>query len=290
MRCPECAAWRRTPRSTRCRCCRFRLDARTKTTCLALLRETGILCVYGSGFGMPPEAGSFRIVYLARPGRTPVDLRRYRRIHAAVSAAGVSASPSSPRALIRYALVGLAVTVVHLLGHLGSPECAAAHLHQRAHRHRSFAACQRASNENACCGSVCPRWAAILVIYLCIIAVLVAIAAMVIPAVVRQARDLATELPRLLHQGQQWLIDRGMLTREISAREAVQQTATSCGAGHIGSGGECRVGSRRRRLRPHHDAGARLLPDGRQQLARPGVCPVVPTRQARAGRATRAAG
>jgi aspartate/methionine/tyrosine aminotransferase len=34
---------------------------------LALLRETGILCVYGSGFGMPPEAGSFRIVYLADP-------------------------------------------------------------------------------------------------------------------------------------------------------------------------------------------------------------------------------
>jgi len=34
---------------------------------LSLLRETGILCVYGSGFGMPPEAGSFRIVYLADP-------------------------------------------------------------------------------------------------------------------------------------------------------------------------------------------------------------------------------
>src|SRR5689334_18413287 len=34
---------------------------------LRLLRETGILCVYGSGFGMPPDAGSFRIVYLADP-------------------------------------------------------------------------------------------------------------------------------------------------------------------------------------------------------------------------------
>jgi aspartate/methionine/tyrosine aminotransferase len=34
---------------------------------LALLRETGILCVYGSGFGMPPEQGTFRIVYLADP-------------------------------------------------------------------------------------------------------------------------------------------------------------------------------------------------------------------------------
>ncbi len=34
---------------------------------LALLRETGILCVHGSGFGTEPEQGSFRIVFLADP-------------------------------------------------------------------------------------------------------------------------------------------------------------------------------------------------------------------------------
>ena len=34
---------------------------------LSLLRETGILCVYGSGFGMAPEAGCFRVVFLASP-------------------------------------------------------------------------------------------------------------------------------------------------------------------------------------------------------------------------------
>ena len=34
---------------------------------LALLQETGILCVHGSGFGMPPEQGFFRIVFLAEP-------------------------------------------------------------------------------------------------------------------------------------------------------------------------------------------------------------------------------
>ena len=32
-----------------------------------LLRGTGILCVYGSGFGLPPEDGYFRVVYLASP-------------------------------------------------------------------------------------------------------------------------------------------------------------------------------------------------------------------------------
>lgn len=34
---------------------------------LALLRATGILCVYGSGFGMPADQGFFRIVFLASP-------------------------------------------------------------------------------------------------------------------------------------------------------------------------------------------------------------------------------
>jgi aspartate/methionine/tyrosine aminotransferase len=34
---------------------------------LALLRATGVLCVYGSGFGARPEAGFFRVVFLASP-------------------------------------------------------------------------------------------------------------------------------------------------------------------------------------------------------------------------------
>ena len=35
---------------------------------LALLRETGILCVYGSGFGTNPNDGFFRVVFLASLG------------------------------------------------------------------------------------------------------------------------------------------------------------------------------------------------------------------------------
>ena len=43
-------------------------DGRTDTDfVLGLLRETGVLCVYGSGFGTDPAAGYFRIVYLAPP-------------------------------------------------------------------------------------------------------------------------------------------------------------------------------------------------------------------------------
>jgi len=34
---------------------------------LALLREAGVLCVHGSGFGMPADQGFFRVVFLAEP-------------------------------------------------------------------------------------------------------------------------------------------------------------------------------------------------------------------------------
>jgi len=34
---------------------------------LALLREAGVLCVHGSGFGTPPDQGFFRVVFLASP-------------------------------------------------------------------------------------------------------------------------------------------------------------------------------------------------------------------------------
>jgi len=34
---------------------------------ISLLRETGVLCVYGSGFGTHPEDGFFRVVFLASP-------------------------------------------------------------------------------------------------------------------------------------------------------------------------------------------------------------------------------
>ena len=47
---------------------------------LGLLRDAGILCVYGSGFGMPADQGFFRIVYLAAPDELSAiydDLVRY---------------------------------------------------------------------------------------------------------------------------------------------------------------------------------------------------------------------
>jgi aspartate/methionine/tyrosine aminotransferase len=34
---------------------------------LGLLRATGVLCVFGSGFGTDPRDGFFRVVFLANP-------------------------------------------------------------------------------------------------------------------------------------------------------------------------------------------------------------------------------
>ena len=130
----------------------------------------------------------------------------------------------TPRALIRYALAGVAVTVALLwalylvrgallliylsaLFAIGVAPLVALIEGRRVRRMRRF-----------------PRWGAILMIYLWFVALLVGLAVMVIPPLVRQARELWSALPGMMDAGQQWLIDRGILSREMSFREAVEQT------------------------------------------------------------------
>lgn len=69
-----------------------------------------------------------------------------------------------------------------------------------------------------------PRWAAILVVYSSVIGALVGVGMLIVPPLIDQARELWRRAPELLHQAQQWLIDRGLLGRELTVREAVQQT------------------------------------------------------------------
>jgi predicted PurR-regulated permease PerM len=69
-----------------------------------------------------------------------------------------------------------------------------------------------------------PRWAAILVIYVFFVGTLIALGMMVIPPLVAQARALWAALPALVHNAQQWLIDRGLLSQELSFIEVVQQS------------------------------------------------------------------
>lgn len=136
----------------------------------------------------------------------------------------MTARSHDPRALIRYALVGLALTVaiswmvflvreallliyIAMLIAIGLAPIVA--VIQRDGRPR---AAQRL-----------PRWAAILVIYLAVIGTLVGVGMLVVPPMIEQARALWSAFPDMLHRGQLWLIERGLLTRELSVREAVQQ-------------------------------------------------------------------
>ena len=69
-----------------------------------------------------------------------------------------------------------------------------------------------------------PRWAAILAIYVCILGILVGVGLLLIPPLVSQAQALWTAFPSIVQQGQQWLIDRGVMPRAISVGEAIRQT------------------------------------------------------------------
>lgn len=68
-----------------------------------------------------------------------------------------------------------------------------------------------------------PRWLAILLIYVAVLAVVVGIALLVLPALITQTRELLVNLPELLARLQGWLVERRILTEAMSMREIVQQ-------------------------------------------------------------------
>jgi predicted PurR-regulated permease PerM len=142
----------------------------------------------------------------------------------------VSASREDPRALIRYALACAALGLVLVW----------AMYHAREVLLLIYVAALVAIGLSPLVGSIerrgraltgnrVPRGIAILTIYLLVIAVLVGIGMLVVPPLAEQTRELWREGPRLLHQGQQWLIDRGVLGREITVREAVEQAPVGSG-------------------------------------------------------------
>ena len=131
---------------------------------------------------------------------------------------------SDGRALIRYALVGLALTVaaswmlyliryellliyIAVLMAIGlSP--IVNFIERPRHGHA---------------GKPWPRWVAILAIYLCIVTGVVCVGLVTVPPLAEQSQALWTAFPDILHRGQLWLLDRHLLTRELSVREAMQQ-------------------------------------------------------------------
>jgi predicted PurR-regulated permease PerM len=68
-----------------------------------------------------------------------------------------------------------------------------------------------------------PRWAAILSVYVVLFTVIGLFVMLMVPPLAAQARDLFNAAPDLLSRGQQWLIQKGILGREITIGEAVRQ-------------------------------------------------------------------
>ena len=137
---------------------------------------------------------------------------------------------SDARALIRYGLVGLALTVflswalylvrdallliyISTLIAIGLSPIVSSIQRRRGRR------AQRV-----------PRWIAILIIYLGIIGVVVGVGMMLVPPLVDQARALWAAFPEMLHKAQMWLMERGLLSRELTVSEAVQQTPVNTDA------------------------------------------------------------
>jgi predicted PurR-regulated permease PerM len=79
-----------------------------------------------------------------------------------------------------------------------------------------------------------PRWLAILTIYLAIIGIVVAIGAMVVPPMIRQAQQLWDQLPSMLDRAQRALLERGLIDHPMTVREAVEH-APGTGTDAVGT-------------------------------------------------------
>src|SRR5262249_47435887 len=72
-------------------------------------------------------------------------------------------------------------------------------------------------------GTRVPRWLAILIVYLAILGVLAAIAFVVVPPFVTQAREFARHVPELVDRAERWSVVLGFLSERVPWGQIVQQ-------------------------------------------------------------------
>jgi len=140
----------------------------------------------------------------------------------------------SPRALIRYALVSTTLTVAFvwllylvrdtllLIYVAGLIAVGISPLVDRIEQQRVITRIRL------------PRWAAILSVYVILVTAVILFVALMVPPLVEQAGGFLAAAPDLLSRGQQWLIERGILGREITIGEAVRQ-APGAGTDAVGT-------------------------------------------------------
>ena len=72
-------------------------------------------------------------------------------------------------------------------------------------------------------GRSMPHWIAPALIFLFVLGTIAALAIMIVPTFVRQARGFAAQIPDWYTVAQQWLIDVGVLAEPLTLREALEQ-------------------------------------------------------------------
>jgi predicted PurR-regulated permease PerM len=143
-------------------------------------------------------------------------------------------SGGDPRALIRYALAGVLVTVVVAWGLFLAREALLLIYVAALFAIGLSPVVESIENRRSPSRPArVPRWVAILAIYLGVLGILIGVSILIIPALVQQARDLWTNVPMLMHNAQQWLINHGLMAREVTVQEAVQQTNRPDAVGRI---------------------------------------------------------
>lgn len=132
-------------------------------------------------------------------------------------------SPSESRALVRYTLVGLVLTIliswilfvvrdallliyISALTAIGLSPLAEATLERGTRVYAKF-----------------PRWAAVLIVYLIILGIMVGVGLLVIQPLIEQARGLWKAAPDLLDHAREWLESRGVTTDRQSVTNAISK-------------------------------------------------------------------
>jgi predicted PurR-regulated permease PerM len=82
---------------------------------------------------------------------------------------------------------------------------------------------------------VVPRWLAILLVYLVIVAVFVLLGLLVVPPLVAQAASLWERAPVEFDKAQRWLLGHHMMTRRVTFEQAVANAPSGASANAVGT-------------------------------------------------------
>src|SRR5271156_6616970 len=80
-----------------------------------------------------------------------------------------------------------------------------------------------------------PRWAAILVIYIAVIAVFVMVGLLVVPPLIAQASSLWEKAPDEFNRAEGFLIRYKLMTKRVTLAEAVQNAPSGSGTNAVGT-------------------------------------------------------